>query len=127
MPTENYSHIMMENKHMVGGDAVDNDGCEESLEIHLSGVKNGINQTPKNEDRGGGGTLVHEKLGPPGGVGFQGYIRTWLEGEAESTSEAQTGVGGAVTHLGRATWARWQATNEWASIKHDGFFEMVAN
>jgi hypothetical protein len=37
----------MENKHMVDGDGVDDNGDEESLEIHFSGVENRINHTPK--------------------------------------------------------------------------------
>jgi hypothetical protein len=32
MPTENYSHMVMENKHMVGGYGVDDDGGEEALD-----------------------------------------------------------------------------------------------
>jgi hypothetical protein len=33
MPTENYSHMVMESKHMVAGDGVDDDGDEEALKI----------------------------------------------------------------------------------------------
>jgi hypothetical protein len=47
MPTENYSHMVMENKHMVDGDVVGNDGGEEALKIPFSGVENRINLTPK--------------------------------------------------------------------------------
>jgi hypothetical protein len=47
MPTEIYSHMVMENKHMVDGDGVDDDGGEEALEIPLSSVENRINQPPK--------------------------------------------------------------------------------
>jgi hypothetical protein len=39
--------MVMENKHMVGGDDVGDDGGEEALEIPLSGVESRINQTPK--------------------------------------------------------------------------------
>jgi hypothetical protein len=39
--------MVMENKHMVGGDDVGNDGGEEALEIPLSGMESKINQTPK--------------------------------------------------------------------------------
>jgi hypothetical protein len=47
MPIENYSHTVMENKNMVDGDNVDDDGDEEALEIPFSGVENEINQPPK--------------------------------------------------------------------------------
>jgi hypothetical protein len=47
MPTENYSHMVRENKHMVDGDGVGDDGGEEALKIPLSGVENGINQPLK--------------------------------------------------------------------------------
>jgi hypothetical protein len=47
MPIENYSHMMMENKHMIDEDGVGHYGGEEALEIPLSGVENGINQPPK--------------------------------------------------------------------------------
>jgi hypothetical protein len=33
MPTEDYSHMVMENKHMVDGDCGGDDGDEEALEI----------------------------------------------------------------------------------------------
>jgi hypothetical protein len=39
--------MAMENKHMVDGDGVDDDGDEEALEISFSGVENMINQPPK--------------------------------------------------------------------------------
>jgi hypothetical protein len=39
--------MAMENKHMVDGDGVSDDGDEEDLEIPLSGVENMINQPSK--------------------------------------------------------------------------------
>jgi hypothetical protein len=42
MPTEDYSHMVMENKHLVDGDDGDDDGDEEALEIPLSEVEIGI-------------------------------------------------------------------------------------
>ena len=47
MPTENYSHMVMENKHMVDGDGVGDDGGEDGVEIPLSGVESRINLIPK--------------------------------------------------------------------------------
>ena len=47
MPTENYSHMMMENRNMVDGDGVGDDGGEETLEIPFSGVESRINLTQK--------------------------------------------------------------------------------
>jgi hypothetical protein len=47
MPTEDYSHMMMESEHMVVGDDVGDDGGGEALEIPFSGVENRINLTPK--------------------------------------------------------------------------------
>jgi hypothetical protein len=35
MPTYNYSHVVMENKHMVDGDGVGDDGGEEALNLLL--------------------------------------------------------------------------------------------
>jgi hypothetical protein len=67
MPIENYSHMVMENKHMVDGDSVSDYGGDESLRILFSRVKKRINQPPKNKDHGGGSALVHEKLCPLGG------------------------------------------------------------
>jgi hypothetical protein len=42
MTTEDYSHMVMENKHMVDGDGVGDDDGEEALEIPLSGVESRI-------------------------------------------------------------------------------------
>jgi hypothetical protein len=42
MPIEDYSHMVMENRHMVDGDGVGDDNSEESLEIPLSGVESRI-------------------------------------------------------------------------------------
>jgi hypothetical protein len=39
MPTEDYSHMVMENKHMVDGDGGGDDGDEKALEIPLYGVE----------------------------------------------------------------------------------------
>jgi hypothetical protein len=39
--------MVMENKHMVDGDDVSDDGDEEALEIPFPGVENRINQPPK--------------------------------------------------------------------------------
>ena len=47
MPTQNYSHMVIENKHMVDGDDVGDDGCEDGVEIPLSGVENRTNLIPK--------------------------------------------------------------------------------
>jgi hypothetical protein len=47
MSIKNYSHMVIENKHMVGGDSVGDDGGEEPLKIPLSGVDSRINQPPK--------------------------------------------------------------------------------
>jgi hypothetical protein len=47
IPTEDYSHMVMENKHMVDGDGGGDDGDEEALEIPLSGVESRILQPPK--------------------------------------------------------------------------------
>ena len=47
MPTENYSHMVMENKHMVDGDDVGDDGGEDGVEIPLSGVESRINLIPE--------------------------------------------------------------------------------
>jgi hypothetical protein len=35
MPIENYSHMMMENKHTIDGDGVGHDGDEEALETSV--------------------------------------------------------------------------------------------
>jgi hypothetical protein len=42
MPTKDYSHMVMENNHMVDGDGGGDYGDEEALEIPLSGVEIGI-------------------------------------------------------------------------------------
>jgi hypothetical protein len=47
MTLENYSHMMMEDEHMVDGDGVSDDGGEESLKIPFSRVEDMINQPPK--------------------------------------------------------------------------------
>ena len=47
MPTENYSHMVMENKHMVDGDDVGDDGGEDGVEIPLSGVESRTNLIPE--------------------------------------------------------------------------------
>jgi hypothetical protein len=39
MPIEYYSHMVMENKHMVDEDGVGDDDGEEALEIPLFGVQ----------------------------------------------------------------------------------------
>jgi hypothetical protein len=70
MPTDNYSHMVMENKHMVVEDSVDDDGVEETLEN--SPLRHGEQDqsATENKDHGGGDTLVQEKLLPSGGIGF---------------------------------------------------------
>jgi hypothetical protein len=47
MSTEDYSHIVMENKHMVDEDGVGDHDGEEALEIPLSGVESRILQPRK--------------------------------------------------------------------------------
>ena len=47
MPIEDYSHMVMGNKNMVGGDGVDDDDGEDPLEILLSSVESRINLAPK--------------------------------------------------------------------------------
>jgi hypothetical protein len=47
MPIEDYSHMVMENKHMVDGDGVGDDGGEEALKIPLCGVDSRILQPLK--------------------------------------------------------------------------------
>jgi hypothetical protein len=47
MSTEDYSHMVMENKYMVDGDGGGDVGDEEALEIPLSGVESRILQPPK--------------------------------------------------------------------------------
>jgi hypothetical protein len=47
MPTKDYSHMVMENKHMVDGDGGGDDGDEKALEIPLYGVEIRILQLPK--------------------------------------------------------------------------------
>jgi hypothetical protein len=47
MPTEDYSRMVMENKHMDDGDGGGDDGDEEALEIPISGVEIRILQPPK--------------------------------------------------------------------------------
>jgi hypothetical protein len=47
MPTEDYSHMVIENKHMVDGDGVGDDEGEEALKIPLSRVESRILQLPK--------------------------------------------------------------------------------
>jgi hypothetical protein len=46
MPTEDYSHMVMENKHMDDGDSGGDDGDEEALKIPFSGVESRILQPP---------------------------------------------------------------------------------
>jgi hypothetical protein len=70
MSTEKYSHVVMENKHMIDEVSAGDDGGEEALKIPFSGVNKKINQPLKNEDHGGGGALVCENLRPPGRIGF---------------------------------------------------------
>jgi hypothetical protein len=47
MPTEDYSHMVMDNKHMMNGDGVGDDDGEEALKIPLFGVESRILQPPK--------------------------------------------------------------------------------
>jgi hypothetical protein len=104
MPTKNYSHMVMEIKHMVDGDGVGDDGDQEALEMPLSGVESGINQPPKTKIMVAA-VLWFAKASSFWKHWFSRYIRTCIEGEAEWTSEAQTGMGGAVSLLDRATCA----------------------
>jgi hypothetical protein len=66
MPIEDYSHMVMDNKHMVDGYGGGNDGDEEALKI--TPLQSG-EQDPtasKNKDRDGGGALDLIKLCPYG-------------------------------------------------------------
>jgi hypothetical protein len=47
MPIEDYSHMVMDKKHMVYGDGVGDDDGEEALKIPLSEVESGILQPLK--------------------------------------------------------------------------------
>jgi hypothetical protein len=47
MPTEDYSLMVIENKHMVDGEGGGDDGDEEALEISLFRVEIRILQPPK--------------------------------------------------------------------------------
>jgi hypothetical protein len=47
MPTEDYSYMVMENKHMMDGDGGGDDSDEEALKIPLSRVESRILQPPK--------------------------------------------------------------------------------
>jgi hypothetical protein len=47
MPTENYSHMVMEMEHMVDGDGLGDDGGEVGIEIPLSGVEGRTNLIPE--------------------------------------------------------------------------------
>jgi hypothetical protein len=47
MPTEDYSLMVMENRHMVDGDGVGDDDGEEALEIPLSGEDSRILEPTK--------------------------------------------------------------------------------
>ena len=47
MPTENYSHMVMEMEHMVDGEGLGDDGGEGGIEIPLSGVESRINLIPE--------------------------------------------------------------------------------
>jgi hypothetical protein len=47
MPTEDYSHMVMENKHRVDGGSVGDDGDLEALKIPLYGVESRIPWPPK--------------------------------------------------------------------------------
>ena len=47
MPTENYSHMVMEMEHMVDGEGLDDDGGEGGVKIPLSGVESRINLISK--------------------------------------------------------------------------------
>jgi hypothetical protein len=47
MPTENYSHMVMEMEHMVDGDGLGDDGGEDGIEIPLSGVEGRTNLIPE--------------------------------------------------------------------------------
>jgi hypothetical protein len=75
MPTENYSHIVMDNKHMVDGDGVGDDDGEESLEIPFSGVENWINQPPKMNICMVAVLWFAKRLHPPGIIGILGIYK----------------------------------------------------
>jgi hypothetical protein len=47
MPTEDYSHMVMDNKHIVDGDGVGDDDGEEALKIPLCGEESRILHPPK--------------------------------------------------------------------------------
>jgi hypothetical protein len=88
--------VVMENKHMVDGDGVGDDGGEEALNLLLwswkwrswwSWLSISWKSPSSPEDR------------------FSGYIRTCTKGEAETATEAQTDPGGATYFLARATWS----------------------
>jgi hypothetical protein len=102
MPTENYSHMMMEDEHMVHGDGVGDDDGEEALEIPLSGVENRNNQPPKTKIMVVAALWFAKSSVLLAGYFFE-YIRTCTKGEAKSTTEAQTDSDGAAFLLGRTT------------------------
>jgi hypothetical protein len=64
--------MVMENKHIVDGDGVGDDGDEETLETPPLRSGEQVCAAPENEDRDGGGALILVKFRPPGNRVFMG-------------------------------------------------------
>jgi hypothetical protein len=64
--------MVMENKHMVDGDGVDDDGDEEPLKIPFFGMENKINQTPKMKIMMVAALRFTKRFVLLGGIGFVG-------------------------------------------------------
>ena len=102
MPTENYSHMVMENKHMVDGDDGGDDGGKDGIEIPLFDVESRTNLIPETKI-----VVVVALCFAKDSVlvvgRFSGYTRRHAKGGGEMTLEAKLGQGGAVAPLGHAT------------------------
>jgi hypothetical protein len=105
MPAKNYSHMMMEDEHLVG-DGVGDDGGEEALKILLSRVENGINQSSKTKIMVVAVLWFAKSSLLLAAWVFRVYNDVHQRGAAELTTEAQTEPGSAAWLADRATWSR---------------------
>ena len=97
--------MVMESEPIVVGDDVGGGDDEEALEIPLSGVESRINLAPETKIVVSAALYFAKCLVLPGGR-FLGYIRHHTKGGGETTTEGQTGPGGAPYAGGRATCPR---------------------
>ena len=94
MPTENYSHMVMEMEHMVDGDGLGDDGGEGGGEIPIPGVGIRADLIPQLKIVVAAELRFLKSVGGSGTIRFWGIYGAGGEDGVEAAPEAKSGPHG---------------------------------